>query len=40
MGCERLADESAAPEVRRYHHLVSLMLSSQTKDEMNAKVGA
>ena len=35
MGCERAHDEEAAPEVRRFQCLVSLMLSSQTKDEVN-----
>lgn len=32
MGCDKCADESAPPEETRYHSLVSLMLSSQTKD--------
>lgn len=32
MGCDKCADESASPEEIRYHSLVSLMLSSQTKD--------
>lgn len=36
MGCERLADESASPKDQRYHTLVALMLSSQTKDTVNA----
>ena len=36
-GCERLADPQAW-EDRRYHVLVSLMLSSQTKDTVNAAV--
>jgi len=35
MGCERSFDMSAAPPVQRYQILVSLMLSSQTKDEVN-----
>ena len=38
MGCERLADESADPATKRYQQLVALMLSSQTKDELTAKV--
>lgn len=36
MGCERLYDEKAAPEDRRFQTLVSLMLSSQTKDTVTA----
>jgi len=38
MGCERLADETQSPATRRYQQLVSLMLSSQTKDELTAQV--
>ena len=38
MGCERLADPKASEKDRRYHVLVSLMLSSQTKDTVNAAV--
>ena len=38
MGCERLADPAASEKDRRYHVLVSLMLSSQTKDTVNAAV--
>jgi endonuclease-3 len=38
MGCERLADPQASEKDRRYHVLVSLMLSSQTKDTVNAAV--
>lgn len=34
MGCERCADPSAEPRVQRYQTLVSLMLSSQTKDQV------
>ncbi|XP_042882923.1 endonuclease III-like protein 1 [Penaeus japonicus] len=34
MGAEKCMDEQAAPEVRRLHVLISLMLSSQTKDEV------
>jgi endonuclease-3 len=33
-GCERTADVSASPEIQRYQILVSLMLSSQTKDQV------
>ncbi|TPX13991.1 uncharacterized protein E0L32_005691 [Thyridium curvatum] len=36
MGCERLALPSASPRDRRFHTLVALMLSSQTKDTVNA----
>ncbi|KAF7560879.1 hypothetical protein G7046_g3250 [Stylonectria norvegica] len=36
MGCERLADGNASEKDQRYHTLVSLMLSSQTKDTTNA----
>ena len=35
MGCERAHDPDAEPKVRRFQCLVSLMLSSQTKDEVN-----
>lgn len=35
MGCDQSSDIALAPEVRRYHVLISLMLSSQTKDEVN-----
>ncbi|XP_046852375.1 endonuclease III-like protein 1 [Xenia sp. Carnegie-2017] len=33
-GCERTADDKAPPEVQRYQILISLMLSSQTKDQV------
>lgn len=33
-GCERTADVTAPPEVQRYQILISLMLSSQTKDQV------
>ncbi|CAK7265456.1 alpha,alpha-trehalase nth1 [Sporothrix epigloea] len=36
MGCESLAAASASPRDRRFHTLVALMLSSQTKDTVNA----
>ena len=36
MGCERLAQETVSPKVKRYHTLTALMLSSQTKDTTNA----
>jgi len=35
MGCERAHDQTASPQVQRFQCLVSLMLSSQTKDEVN-----
>ncbi|KAI5709926.1 endonuclease III-like protein 1 [Diaphorina citri] len=35
MGWDHSANVDIAPEVRRYHVLISLMLSSQTKDEVN-----
>jgi endonuclease-3 len=36
MGCERLADKNASPKDQRFHTLIALMLSSQTKDTVNA----
>ncbi|CAM4470455.1 unnamed protein product [Leuciscus chuanchicus] len=36
MGAEKCYDTEAPPEVRRYHVLISLMLSSQTKDLVTA----
>ncbi|KAI0450298.1 DNA glycosylase [Xylaria acuta] len=36
MGCERLALATASPRDRRFQTLVALMLSSQTKDTVNA----
>ncbi|KHN96921.1 DNA glycosylase [Metarhizium album ARSEF 1941] len=36
MGCERLADPNASPRDQRFHTLIALMLSSQTKDTVNA----
>ena len=36
MGCERLADRSASPKDQRFHTLIALMLSSQTKDTVNS----
>ena len=33
-GCERTADVTASPEIQRYQILISLMLSSQTKDQI------
>ncbi|KAF8477202.1 DNA glycosylase [Kalaharituber pfeilii] len=39
MGCERLAEEESeriTPQIKRFQTLVSLMLSSQTKDTVNA----
>lgn len=37
MGCERLASNNASARDRRFHTLVALMLSSQTKDTANAE---
>ncbi|KAJ8949068.1 hypothetical protein NQ318_016970 [Aromia moschata] len=34
MGCHKCHDEKAPPEVMRYQQLLSLMLSSQTKDQV------
>jgi len=39
-GCERTADPHATPQVIRYQTLVSLMISSQTKDEVTFEVMA
>ncbi|KAI3322519.1 DNA glycosylase [Xylariaceae sp. AK1471] len=36
MGCERLAETTASPRDQRFQTLVALMLSSQTKDTVNA----
>lgn len=36
MGCHRLRDENAPKEVQRFHTLVALMLSAQTKDVVTA----
>jgi endonuclease-3 len=36
MGCERLADENESPKTQRFQTLISLMLSSQTKDTVTA----
>jgi endonuclease-3 len=40
MGCERLARPDASARDRRFQTLVSLMLSSQTKDTVNAEAMA
>ncbi|KAK5657351.1 hypothetical protein OQA88_3416 [Cercophora sp. LCS_1] len=37
MGCDRLARPSSTPLERRFHTLIALMLSSQTKDTVNAE---
>lgn len=34
VGCEKCVNPEASPEIRRFEVLVSLMLSSQTKDEV------
>jgi endonuclease-3 len=36
MGCESLADRSASPRDQRFQTLISLMLSSQTKDTVTS----
>ena len=36
MGCERLGDKKASEKDQRFHTLIALMLSSQTKDTVNA----
>ncbi|KAE8578996.1 hypothetical protein XENTR_v10023870 [Xenopus tropicalis] len=36
MGAEKCYDQNAAPEVMRYQILLSLMLSSQTKDQVTS----
>ncbi len=36
MGCDKLADREASPKDQRFHTLIALMLSSQTKDTVNA----
>lgn len=36
MGCERLFHPDASERDRRFHILIALMLSSQTKDTVNA----
>eukprot|EP00667_Euglena_gracilis_P019997 EG_transcript_21547 len=38
MGCDALIDTSVEPRVQRYQILISLMLSSQTRDEVTAQV--
>lgn len=40
MGCERLAQPGASARDRRFQTLVALMLSSQTKDTVNAEAMA
>ncbi|XP_013407654.2 endonuclease III-like protein 1 [Lingula anatina] len=36
MGCDRISDQDAKPQVYRYQVLLSLMLSSQTKDQVTS----
>ncbi len=38
MGCERLADRACSEKDQRFHTLIALMMSSQTKDTVNAVV--
>lgn len=40
MGCHMLAAEGSTPKEQRFHILVSLMLSSQTKDQITASAMA
>lgn len=40
MGCERLAGKGASAKDKRFHTLVALMLSSQTKDTVTAEAMA
>lgn len=35
MGCHKCHDEKADEKTQRYHILIALMLSSQTKDQTN-----
>jgi len=37
MGCAHLADKNESPEVQRFQTLISLLLSSQTKDQVTAQ---
>lgn len=37
IGCDKLLDHNAPKSVQRYHTLVALMLSSQTRDEATAE---
>lgn len=37
MGCHMCSDEKATPVEKRFHILVALMLSSQTKDEVSGQ---
>ncbi|KAH8811691.1 DNA glycosylase [Xylogone sp. PMI_703] len=36
MGCDKLGQRTLGPEIRRFQTLIALMLSSQTKDTVNA----
>ncbi|XP_026477832.1 endonuclease III-like protein 1 [Ctenocephalides felis] len=38
MGCHMAADLNAEPIIKRFHFLIALMLSSQTKDQVNYDV--
>lgn len=38
MGCHKCSDKDADPKTKRFHILVALMLSSQTKDEVNLQI--
>lgn len=38
MGCDKCSDLSSPENIQRYHHLIALMLSSQTKDAVTYDV--
>ncbi|KAF3915097.1 hypothetical protein ABW21_db0209701 [Orbilia brochopaga] len=37
VGCERLAQMDVSPKVKRFQHLIALMMSSQTKDQVTGE---
>ncbi|KAK6339594.1 DNA N-glycosylase and apurinic/apyrimidinic (AP) lyase [Orbilia javanica] len=37
VGCERLAQTDVPPKVKRFQHLIALMMSSQTKDQVTGE---
>lgn len=37
VGCERLAQRDVPPKVKRFQHLIALMMSSQTKDQVTGE---
>lgn len=38
MGCDKCFDADAEENIKRFHHLIALMLSSQTKDAVTYEV--